>query len=526
MQESVSPHCSVGLARACREMLRLGHPDHLRHNVLVAQIAAAAAVDVGRCSDDDLTRLVRSAIEAVVEALPPRQQTIVRRSEIGGERIGLVAASLAISKRHAFRARDAAIASIVERLTAHQPPKPVAQSVVSVGDTYVMHARTLEQNGHYEAAAAVLGDIAASTADFDRRCWIETRLVRLAIDYERYTQAERHLAAARTFLVQDAATPAWRIAEVDAAAARLASATGAMEEADRLARRSAIRLRAGLAESAQPRIRNALIDVLELRAWIASGHGQLGASLELANEGRELAAQSGVDPHVAIVARTAAANARLLVAPGNPTDVEAELVACYRAAIEFGFTREALYSAAHLAGLYAATQRPELTVKLLTPLVPSARLVGHRECAAGLLYELAKGHYDLGCQASAKAFAAEMSGYAQGHVTMEPWAQFLMARITLALRDDAAALHLAQNAEAGFSRTGKERVAGSTLAIQAQCLARLGQGRQAIELARRSVEALAGRSHPVPLASAYVVLGTVSGDRRHASTARRLLRSV
>jgi tetratricopeptide (TPR) repeat protein len=360
----------------------------------------------------------------------------------------------------------------------------------------------------------------------DGRSLIETRLVRLYVDAERFAEAERHLGVARTLLARVDAVETWQKAEVDVAAARLAEACGMVDEAADLARRCCSGLRAALDSNSDPRIGNALIDALLLRATIAIGHGEFDAAVGLAASALQACdARRGVDPQITIAARSIAAMT-LLFGVRDVAHAERELRACYRSATEAGLTREALVVATHLAGLYRHTKRPKLAVALLTPLVGSARLVGTRECAAGVFSEVVAANLEIGAQATAATYLADVHAYALGHKHMQPQAELLMARVHLAGRTYSAALGFARNAESGFARIGKERLAGSALRLQAEALAGLGQMHSAIDAAKRSIETLSGRSHPERLAAAYRVLGRLSGDPAHFSKARKLVRSA
>jgi hypothetical protein len=109
---------------------------------------------------------------------------------------------------------------------------------------------------------------------------------------------------------------------------------------------------------------------------------------------------------------------------------------------------------------------------------------------------------------------------------MQPWAEHLISRLSLAERHYADALVAARNSAAGFSRIGQERYVGTALRFEAEALARMGQTRPAIEAARRSIEILAGRSAPVRLAEAYHLLGKLTGNAAHISESRKLLRNA
>jgi tetratricopeptide (TPR) repeat protein len=518
------------LMHACREIVRhAGHPAQLRANEAVRRILAAAGVRDELCPDGTVRALVTSFVEDALREVSPRQATIVRRCGLGGERYRDVARELFMSERHAFRERDAALRVLLERLERLQPSAsaivvPHAIETADPLDAHVAQARTLEQNGQWRIAADLLEALGENVDDPLRRSGIEAHLVRIYADAERFVDAQTHVDSARR--LTDGSGASWHEAEIDAAAALLAEATGDGDAAIELARRAAAQLHAALDRDANPRIRNALIETYGLRASIALDRGDIETMQRYAAAAlATVEAGVDVDPRLAIAARSLAAMSAVF-GSGDLEQAEREMLACYKEASDAGLTREAIAVATHLAGVYRFTKRPERSIAFLEPLMPTARLVSTREFAAALTSELAAAHLETGAPEAARAYLDDIRAFSLGHHLMQPTSDFLAARVLLATADYAGALRSARAAETVFARMGKVRQAGTSVRLQAEALAAMGETREAIKTVKRSIEMLAGRVHPERLAAAYRLLGKLSGDAKHTSTARRLVRST
>lgn len=510
---------------SCRELLRhLNHPRRLRGNRIARRVLDTSGQDVDRLPDTELAAFILRAVESTFDALSPRQQTIVRRCDLGGERYAEVARSLSISRRHAFREHNAAVRHI---LTLLAPEAPMAETRVS--DTIdalwlqMAHARALEQNGNWQAAAHVLERI-ASEVDAGLRSFVETRLVRLYREVERFALAEDHLTTARKFVTKLGDRGSWQHAEVDVAAARLAEAMGVSGEADRLARRACVQLGSWLHTNGEHRIRDALIDALNLRAGRAFGQGDLSASAGFTSAAREAIGDGQyVDTQNLINAHVASAMVGWVRA-GGWRACERELLNCHSLATRAGFTREAIIVATYLGNCRRLVGCPMDSVRLLTPLLATARAVGIGAPAPHLLYELISANLDAHAVETAGSYLAELRELASGDPLMQVHAELVTAKTHLAQRNYAIALRSAEAAESTFARSGRGVYAGNSLHLQAEALAGLGQKDRAIKTLRLAIEMLAGRSHPTKVGEAYHLLGKLSGETKYFVTARRLAR--
>jgi tetratricopeptide (TPR) repeat protein len=506
------------------------HPARLRTNAIVERIATSARVSLQSCGDDELLRLVGRTIDAAVGQLPPRQRAVVQRCDLGGERYADVARALFISKRHAFRERDAAAAAILAVVLAATPERPTnVLPRIDLLAARVRQARTLEQNGHGTIATSLLEDAAATLDDSGQRNAITTRLVHLCIEGGRLADADRYLHAARDAIAGHPSLPAWQQAEVDVAEARRCATLGHIADAAQLAQSGSAVLRGALETSGDPRIASALTSALLLRAQIAHGSGDLGTAVVLAAAAHDIGTsmQQGVDVELAVEARLAHAMLQMYATDDakHIENIEQELFACYATANAAGMTRQAIRIMTHLSLLYRLMGRPELSVATLSPLTATARLIGTRNDIASFFHEIASALLEVGAPGKAQPYVSDLRVHAVGNAEMEPWAEHVISRLFLAERKYSDALISARNAEAGFSRLGQERYVGTALRFQAEALALLGQTRQAIETAQRSITILSSRSAPVRLAEAHRLLGALTGNAEHVREARRLLRS-
>jgi tetratricopeptide (TPR) repeat protein len=520
------------LATACRDMLRHArHPARLRANPIVRRVAEREGLSLQAVSDDELVRHVERTIEAALQALPPRQRSIVQRCDLGGERYEDVARELFISKRHAFRERDTAAASIVAGVLAVPQLGPaIVTPRTDLLAARVRQARTLDQNGHGSVATSLLADAAATISDPGGRNALTTRLIHLSIDAGRLADADRDLLAARGTLASDPSLLPWHHAEFDVAAARLGHARGHIDEAARLAQRASASLRSALETSGEPRIGNALTGALLLRAQIAHGAGELSTAVLLGSAARDIGklTHQRVDVELAVEARLAHAMLQMYATDDakHSGNIEEELFACYAQANDGGMTRLAIRIMTHLSILYRLMGRPELSVATLTPLTSTARLVGTRNDTAAFFHEIASAQLEIGAPGKAEPYVGDLRVHAAGIAEMEPWAEHLIARLFLAEHKYPDALSAARQAEIGFARLGQERYVGTALRFQAEALARLGDTRLAIETAQRSIAILASRSAPVRLAEAHRLLGALTGNAAHVREALRLFRSA
>ncbi len=510
--------------RAGRELLRhLHHACRLRANPIVARILRAGGRDGAELSDAALVAYVTEAVESSIERLPPRQRAIVRRCDMGGERYTDVARSLFISERHAFRERDAAVLRMFGHLAA---ARPVAlRGAVEQADRFwlqIANAQALEHNGSWETAAEVLERLSCQVDDAELRCFVQTRLARLYEQAEQAGNAAGHLSAARALAAGSRRRSGWQEAEVGVTSAWLAAGSGDPRAADRVAGRCCAELESWSQTTNERRISNALIDGLSLRAELAIARGELEASAAFASRACEVAGGGrAFDAQVVIFARSSSAIVGCLRGR-EAQSTRTELEQCYALATQAGLTREALVISTHLAACMRMARRPAEAARLLAPLVPAARTVAVGGSAIAFFCELASSSLESADTGAADRYLTELQRRSLINPLARASVELLAAKTRLAQRDSVAALRAAQAAESGFRRLGQDRVVGTSLRLQAEALAQLGQRERALTNIKLAIEALAGKSHPTQLATAYRVLASLSGETKYAAAARRL----
>jgi len=506
-----------GDLRACRELMRhLSHPRRLRDNRIVHSILKSRGHDGDQLSDESLVALINGALASALKGLSTRRLAIVRRCDIGGERYADVARSLAISERHAFRERDAALLSI----TAHLIPRLAivearAKPAVDALWFQVAHAQAMEHNGRWQEAAYVLERVGSDLSDPVGRSFIETRLARLYIGTERFSLAEHHLCVARELITRAGRARSWYHAEVDVAAARLADAIGDIRGGAQLARSACTELQSLAHTSTDRRVLNALIDALTLRAEGAYSQGDDATAASFARAACTATGEApSLDPQVDISAREAAA----LVS--HWPDRDRALAVCYSLATQAGLTRQAIVIAAHRAGFLRLGGHPREAIELLTPLAATARIVGVGEPLALFVYELAASNLESGALEAAASYLTEMQASAAGSPVKQGHAKFVAAKLHLARRKYALALDYAEGAESTFALMHTDRFLGVSLRLQAEALEALGQKERALKTIKRAIEVSAVGDQPATLGTAYRVLSRLSGDTKYAAMAR------
>jgi len=516
---------------AVRHLLRnLGEPSALAKNALATSFlrARGLAASDRAAAMRAIEAWVTDAIAAVGRSRSRRatlREAILVRCDIDGAAHDTVASEMHLSRRAFYYERGHALAALHRALDALVPNRGVASSRVEVVDgltATLAHARSLEHNGQASLAAGLL-ERAAREGDGDRHFDASLRLARIYVDAESFDDAREVFDAARRAL--DASGGTLRRPLCDIAFARYADALGEVDAAEQLAVEACEHLQRALDGAANPSIVDALVDGLTLRSEIAFGKGKLAGAARFAEEAIALASgRPNVDTRGAIAARTAGAMAGLFV-PKDPRRATGDLWAAYAQATAAGLTREAMVVVTHIAGCLRLANRPAESVRLLTPLLDTARAVAPGSMLAAFLCELLAANLESGAYSVAASYVLELRDCVKPGSYMSAHADFASAKIHLGARNYRPAAATAEAALDGFSRLGKHRLAGTALRLQAEALAGLGERSRAIHALRQSIERLEGLSHPLRLAAAYDLLGTLSNESRHLATARKLVRS-
>jgi tetratricopeptide (TPR) repeat protein len=516
---------------AVRHLLRnLGEPSALEKNALAAGFLRARGLDASdrAAAMPAIEAWVTDAIAAVGRSRARRaalREAILTRCDIEGAAHDAVARELHLSRRAFYYERNHALGALHRALEALVPARAGVPARVEVVDTLtatLAHARSLEHNGQSARAASLLERAAREGNDdlhFDT--WL--RLARIYVDAESFDDAREVFDAARASL--DTRSDVARRARYDVAFARYTEATGDVDAAERLAAGASVQLRRALNGGADSSVVDALVDGLTLRSEIGFGMGRLDGAAGFAGEALALASsRPALDARGAIAARTAGAMAGLFVA-NDARRATDDLWAAYAMATAAGLTREAMVVVTHIAGCLRLIRRPEESVRLLTPLLDAARTVAPGGMLAAFLCELLAANLESGAYAVAASYVLELRECAKASGYMCAHADLAAAKIHLGAHNYRPAAGNAEAALDGFSRLGKHRLAGAALRLQAEALAGLGERSRAIATIRESIERLEGLSHPLRLAAAYDLLGTLSNESRHLATARKLARS-
>jgi tetratricopeptide (TPR) repeat protein len=512
-----APRLDGETIRACAELLRcVDESRPLRPSALTAQLAPSIGI-----------REVAVVVNGALDELSLRQREILVRCEVKGERHGAVAKALFLSERHVFRERRVALNHIAHRVLTELRAKPIAPLTVAPDafDVRLSLGMALENGGNWQAAAEVLERLAGEVASPEKRGAVEVRLTHVYRDADQFARAHHHAGLAQTLAARVTEGGELQRVEADLAAAGVAVAAGNWQFADDVAQQTIALLRPRADGSLGTRLHDALAQALLLKAEMLVDCGGVDVALELASEARAVAGRNPRDASTEIGARAMVALTNILLAR-DVARSEALLWDCYRDAIAGGFIRGSLIIASQLALHYRLAGRANDAVALLTPLVGTARVAGSGPVKGFVLEQLASASLASGALDAAAAYTAELSDYPERNPLSCAAQDLSRARIQLARRESAQALDAARAAETIYASVGLGRYVGLSLDVQARALSGLGQADSAQKTIAHAIDLLKETSHPRPLASAYYAMARITGERRYAVAARRLLRSA
>jgi tetratricopeptide (TPR) repeat protein len=516
MKRVPRPRFDAETIRACGELLGcLDEPRSLRANALARRISPPL-------DSSDVARIVRSTFGE----LTLRQREIIVRCDIKGERYAAVAAVLHVSERHVFRERRTALSSIAYRLLAEVAActKPAVTIAPDAFEVRFALGEALENSGNWQAAAEVFERLAGDVAPSERRGLVEVRLARLYRDADLFARAYYHADLARRLAERATIDADVQRVEADLAVAGVALGAGNWKLSDDLAQHSIIRLRPRSSGSLGTRVPNALAEALLLKAELLVDNGGVEQAFNLASEACSVVEWNGADPFVELSARAMAALTSILLTRDIQGSEEA-LCECYRAAVAAGLIRGSLIIATHLATHYRLSDRSPDALRVLAPLVSTARIAGTGWVRGAVFGQLVHAHLEAGSLTAAAAYAVELSNCSDGPFT-HALVELSRARLHLARREFAPALEAAAAAETVYANVGLGRYVGLTLQIEAEALAGLGESDRARRTISQAVDVLKETSHPRPLARAYRVMARITGRRQYELAARELLREA
>ncbi|MFY9737673.1 MAG: hypothetical protein WAK11_01345 [Candidatus Cybelea sp.] len=466
-------------------------------------------------------------MQSAFAELSLRQREIVVRCDIRGERYRAVANSLHVSERHLFRERRTALSAIAHRLLTELPAE--IELVVTVApdafDVRVALSEALGNGGNWQAAADILERLAADVAATEERGLVEIRLARLYRDAEQTVPAHDHASLASTLASGVTTGGELQRIEADLSVAGVAVASGDWMLAGDLAEQSIVRLRPLTPGSLGSRVPSALAEALLLKAELLVDNGGVDAAFRLASEACSIVGENDCEVSTKISARAMLALTSILLAKDAQRS-EQLLWQCYRDALAGGLIRGSLIVATHLATYYRLNDRPADALRLLAPLVSTARIAGSGWVQVDVLSQLVHANLQAGSPTAAAVYAAQLSECATGGPLTNAQVAMTWARIHLARQKFEPALGAAGAAEATFAQVGLGRYTGMALQMQAEALAGLGESERAQRTIARAIDVLKETSHPRPLAKAYHVMARITGRRQYDVAAQKLLREV
>jgi tetratricopeptide (TPR) repeat protein len=498
------------------------HPRRLSSNPLAKRIWTGCDLEPAHTNEANLSRCLKAAVRLTLSKVTLRQRVIIERCDLAGEVAAGVAADLGISLRHLYRERKAAIAAMArdlvqetktDRPTVHVTPDPLALQLAL--------AARLEQNGQWIAAAEMLENLSSELDDVSQTCLVESRLTDLYATVGRYSLADEHVRRASE-LCRRGVGPSWLSAEAAISAGWFAILRGDFAAAQDVARRCCVELRSWAPESRDPRVGGALVKALNLASLIAIDRGDAHTAAKRTSEALSVARGlqlSDLEPLTR--ARLYAVEADILA--GNTSRVESDLWACYQHAVESGETRNAVGVAIFTAGYLRSTDRPDQSIKLLKPLLHIARKVGTGDTLGGFLIEYGRAAADARATALSRQCLDELGNLAHLSPLMSAHQQLLRGQIEFAEQRFDISLSASEAAESSFTRTGRERLVGSALQLQAESLAALGETGRAVRTMKVAIGKLevTGKNYR-RLIAAYSTMGSLTGNPTFSAKARSL----
>jgi hypothetical protein len=465
-----------GLVVACRDLLRhLGQPARLRANSIVRGTLLADADDMA------LMAGVRALVSDALELLSQRQRTIIVRCDLGGELAMSVATALAISRRHLFRERAQAIATLSRHIFDRLSAPKSATTVLDPLASQLALAQSFEQTGNWRRAAEMLEDTVSRLDDATSKWRVLLRLSQVYVRAGRYMYGADRIAAARI-----AAGPleSWRTASADAFAAAIVWQTDGVVHAQEAMHSALRRLRSWHVGKGGRDATDALIEALLASCELDLEQGRFAAAASTVCEINDLYVET---PRLPSAVRLNVWTMRALAdlfSRGDLESAERALLVCYDRALSTGLTLDAILITTHLSGVYRVLRRPKRVVTLLTDVLPAARALGCSEALGGVLIELAWARLQLHHASDALIYLDEAQPSIGCNDRLACVGLLLGAYANCELRRHAEALRQAETAENHFMRRGWTRFAGRSLLIQSKALTGLGKYADSARTAR------------------------------------------
>ncbi len=440
------------------------------------------------------TRALRGAVDIALFRLPSRQQTIVRRYDLGGERASVIQRDLGLSPRQFFRDRRAGLELLSNHVFVPESAACAADASAATETPYErgiaarVYARSLAQSADARCLD-VLGDLAATAREPAQRADLLLELAEAAIDCADERVAEKAAGEASP-LVDDLgdahAALRGRLALVRA---HLSQNFG---DALSLVAQAATTLRASLArgtdayESALV-LADALGDATLLHYTLGRYAPALAASLEAVETIERFGLRKS--PKSLEILGTHAAIESCV--NGRARAAAAGVASLLRFAVDSGWSATAFRLGSTLVGLNAICGEYDEAIRWYDRLAPFSHGGARPSDRANIAMEAAHSYTMAGRSRAALALLGYVAPE-QGcpHSQRASW--HAVAGAALAnLGDDAAAIAEARSALSVYSSRGLNRGVGDAHRLLAICYAHRGDARRArehIDEARRLVE--------------------------------------
>jgi hypothetical protein len=438
---------------------------------------------------------MRGAIEIALFRLPPRQESIVRRYDLGGERACEIQRDLALSARQFFRDRHAGL-TLLSRFVFEPASARNAVAANAAGaepyDTKLAartHARELAQRAD-RRSLDLLAELAMTASDAAERADVLVELAETAVEFSEESVAAQAVREAATLIggldaVQTGDVLAGRLALVRA------HLTDSFDGALSLVAQSVTALRADLARSGDRQSAAALADALGDGARLYYYLGSYAQARAASHEAVAFIDSFGLRKSakmLEILAMHAAIEASV---SGRTRAAAGNVASLLRVAFDSGWSATACRLGSTLVGLNAICGEYGEAIGWYHRLLPLSERGARPSDRANLRMEAAHAYTMTGKPREALA----LLGYARSSdgcpsKQMPSWHAVAGAALASS-GDDAAALTEARTALAAYGSLGMSRGMGDAHRLLAVCSAHRGDTRRAREHigeARRLVE--------------------------------------
>jgi tetratricopeptide (TPR) repeat protein len=509
----------VASAAQCRQLIRnCGTPHRLHSNRLAQTLLERVGGD--RPARNTLEELLERALSRV----STRERGIIRRCDIDGELHARVAKELGISERHLYRQRQRILQKIAALLL--DPPSEGTRIGINAVDSIeqlIRTSRVLEENGAHAVAAEIIEKRAGESVDALERSRLFLHLASLHARSGLLARADESLSTALRHAGHDPRRD--RVLDAEMA---LTHAT-VLEEAAKgeplvaeLAEESIGLVRSSDSVRYDPMAAGILVKALSLRALVACFSGDFARLHTTASEIcniQPLLSEGDPDSQMAALYAQGLAN---LLCENNLNAALHSVGRAMQIAQGAGLSISSIMLAVDLASLYRVRRKADEAIAMLTPRLDVARALGNQKTLVACLIELAGAHIDVRDYLRARHLIDEAGALAEGNRAL--YAAFLKvsSAVHLGMKHFDEAFEESRAAAVAYAQLGKLRLVGTSLRYQADALISMGDRRGALSAIRGAVDALEAMSPRGELASAYTLLGRISGNARHLDTARKL----